>query len=52
MNYKEIVGEILKQVEHILIDEGATSQGVSITIELERDSVPMVSYEITNKAVI
>ena len=52
MNYKETVEKILKEVEHILIDDAGASNGANIKIEIGRDRVATISYEIVEKVVV
>ena len=52
MNYDEMVKKILKEVEHILKDEAALSQGANIEIEIGSDRITTITYEIKDKAVV
>ena len=49
--YNEQVKAIVKEVERILTEEARMSQGVKIEIEMSRDEIPYISYEIREKVV-
>ena len=52
MDYEKMVVKILDDVERILREEALFSQGANIRIEIGRDRVSTISYEIKDKAVV